>query len=445
LCDHRKLQLNELSELRDQAYENYVIYKERTKKLHDSKIKNRIFNVGDQVLLFNSRLKIFSGKLKTRWSGLFTITCIFPYGTIELSQPDGLNFKVNGHRVKHYFGGDIPSNIAPDLHTIYPSMIEVSRVWFIVLRALSIYGDVYPEWCLEFFSKMYFDRDVDRTKLMTKKCIWFRLCGVEKGLTLPEFVVLLGLYEEVELSHRLLAIHFTRLEVDDKLFNHEAFWQKISAPTNINPGTSLIREPLMRIVNKLLVGSLFHRAGSKERCQKRDMWLMSALEESRGINLAWVIFEHRCKHAPGLKENSLICGGYVTKITASLGYLNEDEVAKCSNPIESKTWAAKMFENELDEGTNTLLQTKHITPQPSQTGRQRQELRGLDLSWGDWNSSMNEIERCVSLDPCELGLANESEGNCQLGLGAQSHGVLGGMLRNCSGGVRVYRKAVWKG
>nr|GFB51579.1 reverse transcriptase domain-containing protein [Tanacetum cinerariifolium] len=58
--DHRKLQLNELSELRDQAYENSLIYKERTKKLHDDKIKNRIFNVGDQVLLFNSRLKIFS-------------------------------------------------------------------------------------------------------------------------------------------------------------------------------------------------------------------------------------------------------------------------------------------------------------------------------------------------------------------------------------------------
>nr|GEU30862.1 reverse transcriptase domain-containing protein [Tanacetum cinerariifolium] len=65
--DHRKLQLNELNELRDQAYENSLIYKERTKKLHDSKIKNCIFNVGDQVLLFNSRLKIFSGKLKTRW------------------------------------------------------------------------------------------------------------------------------------------------------------------------------------------------------------------------------------------------------------------------------------------------------------------------------------------------------------------------------------------
>nr|GEX31534.1 DNA-directed DNA polymerase [Tanacetum cinerariifolium] len=115
--DHRKLQLNELSELRDQAYENSMIYKERTKKLHYSKIKNRIFNVGDQVLLFNSRLKIFSRKLKTRWSGPFTITQVFSYGTIELSQPNGPNFKVNGHRVKHYFGGNIPSNVVPDLHT----------------------------------------------------------------------------------------------------------------------------------------------------------------------------------------------------------------------------------------------------------------------------------------------------------------------------------------
>nr|GEU92254.1 hypothetical protein [Tanacetum cinerariifolium] len=86
-------------------------------KLHDSKIKNRIFNVGDQVLLFNSHLKIFSGKLKTRWPGPFTITQVFSYGTIELSQPNGPNFKVNGHRVKHYFEGDIPSNVVPDLHT----------------------------------------------------------------------------------------------------------------------------------------------------------------------------------------------------------------------------------------------------------------------------------------------------------------------------------------
>ncbi|GJU35074.1 reverse transcriptase domain-containing protein [Tanacetum coccineum] len=114
---YRKLQLNELNELRDQAYENSLIYKERTKKFHGSKIKNRIFNVGDQVLLFNSRLKIFSGKLKTRWSGPFTITEVFPYGTAKLSHFDGSNFKVNCHRLKHYFGGDIPPMVVPDLQT----------------------------------------------------------------------------------------------------------------------------------------------------------------------------------------------------------------------------------------------------------------------------------------------------------------------------------------
>ncbi|GJU54039.1 reverse transcriptase domain-containing protein [Tanacetum coccineum] len=75
------------------SYENSLIYKEKTKKIHDSKIKNRVFNVGDQVLLFNSRLKIFSGKLTTRWTGPFTVTQVFLYGTIELSQNDGPNFK----------------------------------------------------------------------------------------------------------------------------------------------------------------------------------------------------------------------------------------------------------------------------------------------------------------------------------------------------------------
>nr|GEY07554.1 reverse transcriptase domain-containing protein [Tanacetum cinerariifolium] len=115
--NHQKLQLNELSELRDQAYENSLIYKERTKKLHDEKIKNRIFNVGDQVLLFNSRFKIFLGKFKSRWSGPFTIAEIYPYGTAKLVHPDGCNFKVNCHRLKHYNRGDPPPLEISDVHT----------------------------------------------------------------------------------------------------------------------------------------------------------------------------------------------------------------------------------------------------------------------------------------------------------------------------------------
>nr|GEV86330.1 reverse transcriptase domain-containing protein [Tanacetum cinerariifolium] len=62
-------------------------------------------------------IMIFSRKLKTRWTGPFTVAHVFPYGTIELPQADGPNFKVNGHRLKHYFGGDIPQLVVSDLQT----------------------------------------------------------------------------------------------------------------------------------------------------------------------------------------------------------------------------------------------------------------------------------------------------------------------------------------
>nr|GEU29646.1 DNA-directed DNA polymerase [Tanacetum cinerariifolium] len=83
--DHCKVQLNKFNKLRDQSYENSLIYKEKTKRIHDFKIKDPVFNVGDRFLLFNLRLKIFSGKLKTRCFRPFTITHVFPYGTVELS------------------------------------------------------------------------------------------------------------------------------------------------------------------------------------------------------------------------------------------------------------------------------------------------------------------------------------------------------------------------
>ncbi|GJZ56043.1 reverse transcriptase domain-containing protein [Tanacetum coccineum] len=109
--DHRKVQLNELNELRDHAYEKSLIYKEKTKRIHDSKIKNRIFNVGDRVLLFNSRLKIFSGKLKTVGVGPFTVTQVFPSG--NLSSYPKLRAKSQSEwstgSLKHYFGGTYQS------------------------------------------------------------------------------------------------------------------------------------------------------------------------------------------------------------------------------------------------------------------------------------------------------------------------------------------------
>ena len=65
--EKRFLQLNEMDEFRNDAYENAKIYKEWTKKWHDKQILKREFAPGQQVLLFNSRLKLFLGKLRSRW------------------------------------------------------------------------------------------------------------------------------------------------------------------------------------------------------------------------------------------------------------------------------------------------------------------------------------------------------------------------------------------
>ncbi|XP_050889297.1 uncharacterized protein LOC127094515 [Lathyrus oleraceus] len=104
--ESRILQLHELEEFRNQAYENAKLYKEKTKKWHDQKLQRKEFVEGQLVLLFNSRLKLFPGKLKSRWSGPFVVHKVFPHGAIELKNPNnGDTFKVNGQRLKHYYKG----------------------------------------------------------------------------------------------------------------------------------------------------------------------------------------------------------------------------------------------------------------------------------------------------------------------------------------------------
>ena len=100
------MDIHELEELRLDAYENVRIYKERTKNWHDKRISGKRFNEGDIVLLFNSRLKLFPGKLCSRWSGLFEITKVFPSGGIEIKGKSSEPFIINGHCLKYYHGID---------------------------------------------------------------------------------------------------------------------------------------------------------------------------------------------------------------------------------------------------------------------------------------------------------------------------------------------------
>ena len=105
--EKRLLQMNELEELRNEAYDNSRIYKEKTKRWHDQKILRREFKAGEQVLIYNSKLKLFPGKLKLRWSGPYTVVASTPFGTITLKTESAGEFKVNGQKLKHYLGGSM--------------------------------------------------------------------------------------------------------------------------------------------------------------------------------------------------------------------------------------------------------------------------------------------------------------------------------------------------
>ncbi|KAG9442206.1 hypothetical protein H6P81_018060 [Aristolochia fimbriata] len=103
--EKRLLDLNELEELRYWAYDNARLYKLKPKRWHDNNIKMKNFEVGQKVLLYNSRLKHFPGKLKSRSRGPYEVVGVSNFGAFEIQHPkNGEKFKVNGKRLKLYRG-----------------------------------------------------------------------------------------------------------------------------------------------------------------------------------------------------------------------------------------------------------------------------------------------------------------------------------------------------
>ena len=119
--EKRILQLNELEEFRNEAYENAKIYKEKKKAWHDKHIVRKEFESGQRILLFNSRLKLFPGKLKSRWSRPFTMTQVFSYGGVEIMHPEKGTCKVNTQRLKPYFRGEFDAS----KQAIHPSSLKI--------------------------------------------------------------------------------------------------------------------------------------------------------------------------------------------------------------------------------------------------------------------------------------------------------------------------------
>ena len=111
--EHRKLQLQELEEIRNDAYESAKIYKEKAKVFHDKMISRKEFKVCQKVLLYHSWRHLFPGKLHSHWIIHFVVTNVFPNGAVEIQiLATSKVFKVNGHRLKPFYEGLQVENVA---------------------------------------------------------------------------------------------------------------------------------------------------------------------------------------------------------------------------------------------------------------------------------------------------------------------------------------------
>ena len=119
--EKRLFDISSLDEWRTQAYENAKLFKEKVKRWHDKRIQKREFNVGDYVLLFNCRLRLFAGELLSKWEGPYVIEEVYHSGAIKINNFEGTSPRVvKGQRIKHYILGN-PINVETNIvETVTP-------------------------------------------------------------------------------------------------------------------------------------------------------------------------------------------------------------------------------------------------------------------------------------------------------------------------------------
>ena len=115
---NKKLSIQELEEIRLEAYESASFYKKKLKLAHDNLIRAKSFDTGQMILLYQTRFKLAAGKLSTKWAGPYEVHAQYPSGAVEIKDPKtGSIFKVNGHRLKAYFGQSLKIP-GPDLKNL---------------------------------------------------------------------------------------------------------------------------------------------------------------------------------------------------------------------------------------------------------------------------------------------------------------------------------------
>ncbi|GKE98845.1 hypothetical protein Tco_0022196, partial [Tanacetum coccineum] len=149
------------------------------------------------------------------------------------------------------------------------------------IRAFNINESIYAELCHKFYSTYEFDEVCVDDELQSKKIIKFRLGGHARSLTLLEFARRLGLYQAVKLEEDGFNVYFEGSLRNNDNFNAHDYWLSISREDNLGLSrshTSTIRNPILRVIHKMITYGLCQRTTGYDKVQKNDLWLLSMFD-----------------------------------------------------------------------------------------------------------------------------------------------------------------------
>ncbi|GKA05422.1 hypothetical protein Tco_0684542 [Tanacetum coccineum] len=207
--------------------------------------------------------------------------------------------------------------------------IFTSVVW---IRAFNINEQIYAELCHEFYSTYEFDEVCASDELQTKKIIKFRLGGRAHSLTLLEFAQRLGLYQATELDEDDFNVYFEGGLRSDVHFNAQEYWLRISRAENLGLSrshTSTIRNPILRVIHKMITYDLCQKTTGYDKIQKSNLWLLSmfdARHQNGYANVAWLIARWMKRKGAGTQsESQICCGKFITKLARKTRVLTDDD------------------------------------------------------------------------------------------------------------------------
>ncbi|GJX56722.1 hypothetical protein Tco_0286619 [Tanacetum coccineum] len=196
--------------------------------------------------------------------------------------------------------------------------IFTSKAW---TNAFNIDERIYSELCHEFYCTYEFDEVCAVDELKTKKIIKFRLYRRAFSWTLLEFAKRLGLYKSEEIEEEGFDVYFQGGLCSDEHFNAQEYWLSISQEENLSLSRShafTIRNPILRVLHKMITYSLCQMMTGYDKIQKNDLWLLSmfdARHQNGYANVAWLIARWMKRNRDGSQKESMICCGQALDTT----------------------------------------------------------------------------------------------------------------------------------